>query len=474
MTAADLNEFPIGKRVAHVMYGEGTVTEHEPDKGVLRVKFDDDGRVVRLIARYAPLTLPNGQAMTTHTFDATLIEQEVREEVKKQTVRRMVAEALRAAEQGPQRAPDGGFLRELLARPDEPSWRVHGLIPADAGTLVVAARKTGKTTFNLNLARSLLTGEDFLGRFEVEPIEGIVAVLNFEVGGKTFARWANEHGIDPDRLYVENLRGRRNPFRHPEDRAVLAEKLRDHGTEALIVDPFGRAYTGKSQNDPGEVTAWLVALDEFARSEVGARDVILNAHAGWNGERTRGSSSLEDWADVFVTMTRDADDDAQRFIKAEGRDVLLDEDRLDFHAGTRTLSLAGVGSRRQVKDEKKVAELAVLVVRAAREHPGASLRTIESAVKGMDDAPSFRSGDVSKAARFAESKGFLTITRSTNGRSFALTATDPDRSPTDPREHPLTAPTAPYRGAVAVAVGAGADGVLDLGAVRAMKETAPC
>ncbi len=33
--------------------------------------------------------------------------------------------------------------------------------------------------------------------------------------------------------------------------------------------------------------------------------MILTAHAGWVGERTRGSSALEDWPDSIVTMTVD-------------------------------------------------------------------------------------------------------------------------------------------------------------------------
>ncbi len=64
------------------------------------------------------------------------------------------------------------------------------------------------------------------------------------------ARWADEVGIAKDWLYLVNLRGRRNPFGNDDDRQALAGRLREHEVESLIVDPFGRAYTGKSQNDP--------------------------------------------------------------------------------------------------------------------------------------------------------------------------------------------------------------------------------
>lgn len=189
---------------------------------------------------------------------------------------------------------DAGTLGEVLARPPRPANRVEDLIPWNGSTLLAAQRKTGKTTAVLNLSRSLLTGEPFLGRFGVRPISGDVCLLNYEVSGEQLARWAHDVGVDPDRFYLVNLRGRRNPMATAEDREQLASLLRLRGVESLIVDPFGRAFTGVSQNDAGEVGAFLVGLDQFARSDVGALDLVLTAHAGWNGERTRGSSALED------------------------------------------------------------------------------------------------------------------------------------------------------------------------------------
>ena len=66
--------------------------------------------------------------------------------------------------------------------------------------------------------------------------------------------------IPQDQLYLINLRARANRLATEQDRAALAALLRSRGTEAIIYDPFGRAYTGKSQNDPGEVGAWLLNL----------------------------------------------------------------------------------------------------------------------------------------------------------------------------------------------------------------------
>ena len=63
------------------------------------------------------------------------------------------------------------------------------------------------------------------------------------------------------------------------------------------------------------------------------RELVTTVHAGWDGERTRGSTALEDWPDSIVTVTRDPET-GERFLRAEGRDVDLDEDRLDFDLET--------------------------------------------------------------------------------------------------------------------------------------------
>jgi len=328
-------------------------------------------------------------------------------EVRAQRIRKHAA-AVVAAELAGQAPPfDADLLVDVLARPQEPPHRVDGLIPSQAGTLVVAQRKTGKTTLELNLARSLLLGEDFLGRFPVRRVTGRVAVLNYEVSAGQLARWADEAGVPTDRLYLVNLRGRRNPLGNAEDRDQLAEQLRQHEVESLIVDPFGRAFVGKSQNDSGEVGAWLASLDRWARGDCGVQDVILTAHAGWEGERTRGASALEDWADSIVTLVRDKDDEQVRYLRAEGRDVLVEEDRLNFDADSRTLRLAGAGSRKSAAKTRNVDELVEPVVKAVAAAPGITGNKLTQALRSA--GASFNGGDEIKAAKLAVERGRLVI-----------------------------------------------------------------
>jgi AAA domain len=241
--------------------------------------------------------------------------------------------------------------------------------------------RPGKTTFGLNLALALIDGGHFLDRFAVRPIDGNIAVLNYEVTGRQLARWAHEVGVPGDRLLLVNLRGRRNPLGYIEDRERLVDLLRGHSVVVLLVDPFGRAFTGRNQNDASEVTPWLADLDRLADA-AGITELALSTHAGWGGERSGGSSALEDWADSIATMTRDPDDQTTRCLSAFGRDVEVSEDRLAFDAATRTLTLTGAGSRRQGRTERAVAAAENDVLAYVTANPGCSVRNIREGLPG--------------------------------------------------------------------------------------------
>ncbi|WP_043347160.1 ATP-binding protein [Beutenbergia cavernae] len=297
-------------------------------------------------------------------------EAEVEHELRRLRIRKTATERLRIETAERASEPlDVTTLAHQLERPAPARWRIGGLVAADGSTLLSAQRKTGKTTLALNAVRSILEGCPFLGRFDVAPVSGAVAFLNFEVSRDTFNLWASEVGVDASRLLPVHLRGRLNPLVHPEEREQLARSLRERETEVVVVDTFTRAFRGASENDAAEVGRFLTDLDVFVRGEVGATDLILTAHTGWNGERSRGSSALEDWPDSIITLRRDADgDDSTRYFSAFGRDVEVEEDALSFDPRTRALSLTGAGSRRQAKAVREESEHMVTIQRILLSH----------------------------------------------------------------------------------------------------------
>jgi hypothetical protein len=380
---------------------EALVITHRPDQPARQVDPDFLG---------GGATAPAATASAAPSGAVVPIAADVAAELQRLRVRDQAATLLRAekAAATPGEPFDAAWLREVLARPEPPRDRIDGLLPWAGAMVLTAMRKTGKTTLVLNLTRSLLTGEPFLGRFNVRPINGAVGFLNYEVSGAQLARWADDVGVDPDRFYLVNLRGRRNPLSHPDDQAALAADLRAHHVESLIVDPFGRAFAGLSQNDAGEVGTWLANLDRFARTQVGALDLVLTAHAGWTGERTRGSSALEDWGDSLVTVTLGKDEDEDhRYLRAVGRDVDVDEDQLHFDPRTRLLRMSGAGSRRKATADRKITELVPEVLAVVIAEPGISATAITDRLR--DRGVTFQKGTESKAVQNAVTSGALRV-----------------------------------------------------------------
>ena len=331
-----------------------------------------------------------------------LLSEALEQQVRRERVKEILTD--QKARSNGRRTPDVDTLDALLARPASPRFRIQGLLPTNGRMLITAQRKAGKTTLIGNLAKALLTGDDFLGQFPVAPIEGMVAVLNYEVDAPTFAGWMSEVGVPGDRMLVINARGRSNPLSSECDRRVLAQRLTGEGATVLMVDPFGRAFTGRDQNNATEVANFLGNLDQLAE-EAGITEVILTAHAGWGeGDRARGSSALEDWPDVIVTMTREQGG-GTRFIKAEGRDVLVEEDALEYDSLTRHLRLAGMGSRSQVRSARHLEDLVPVVVEVVIDLPGLNTTALGERLKAC--GKHFQRGDVSGAVRLAEERGLI-------------------------------------------------------------------
>ena len=99
-------------------------------------------------------------------------------------------------------------LADLLNEPDDPAiYRIDKLWPRRGKIVLAAQRKAGKTTLIGNLIRSLTSGDPFLsppgpfaladrGGFQVEPVDGTVALLDLELDRGMLRRWLRDQGID--------------------------------------------------------------------------------------------------------------------------------------------------------------------------------------------------------------------------------------------------------------------------------------
>jgi hypothetical protein len=336
---------------------------------------------------------------------------------------------MRVREEARERYRDGGSDQELQAVIDDDfedfadalenaeaiDQRVEGLFTGGGVLLVAAQRKTGKTVFMLNLARSLITGAPLLGTQAVKPIaeDANVGFLNFEMEPKQIAEWfAGVADGDMEvmkRVKPFNLRGKRNLLGSRKGRAMLADAIRKRNCEVLLVDTFGAAFDGEDQNSAGETRRWLDELLRWAREDAGVKELVLTAHSGWSGNRARGSSALEDWPDDIIYLAADDADDpsSPRSIRARGRSANLEKHVVLFDEGTHILTLGDpvttgttggavqTGSDGSIVIDTGAEAAAEDAVREALTEASQPLRTNELVVAAMQ-SPTGRQAGVSR------------------------------------------------------------------------------
>ncbi|MCC7032737.1 MAG: AAA family ATPase [Acidobacteria bacterium] len=322
-----------------------------PKKDDPEVMVDCSGRL-ELVSEYEARRL---EPKILERLDFLKSDQEAKDRIRRQ---------LRGAVE----IADGTELSDFLSEPDpEEEWLVHGLQQTGHRVIVVAQQKAGKTTLIANLTRCLLDGGAFLGRFPVAPIPfgQRVAIIDLEMPRKQLRRWIRKLTIQRQErcLKVWTLRDEVQTFNllDPDIYQVWVRLLRNAKIRYLILDCLAPALSamGLKENNDDVSTFFLV----FGRlmKDAGISEWAIAVHAGYGeGGHARGASRLGDHCDVqwFLLKApkprRKSSDEAEeederRFFRAEGRDVLVPEQALDFAQETNTLTLSGGGSRVQVQ-----------------------------------------------------------------------------------------------------------------------------
>lgn len=225
----------------------------------------------------------------------------------------------------PPALPLSDFLQKELS-PE--LYLIDGLVPVNGTVTVVAAKKTGKSTFVYNLMHSLLTAEPLLGIFPVTEFEGKIGYVNYELTEEQAQDWFRRSPIGTtDRIVVWNLRGKPNPFRTDEALGDFATEVKSLGVRVLILDPFSSAFRGGKTLDNDEVKEFWLRTDAF-KDESGVQELIVPVHAGRDESRSRGASALDDHPDAILHLNKQKD--GTRTFHAFGRDVEVEEGELEF------------------------------------------------------------------------------------------------------------------------------------------------
>lgn len=265
------------------------------------------------------------------------MRERAREYIEEQTVR---------AEWTPPDDEDDFSLRLLNPEPAM-KYAIEDVLPVNGNAMIFAQYKTGKTTFVLEVVRSLVDRSPFLGTFGVNT-EGNVALWNYELAGDMMDSWLRDVEFEhPERLRLLNLRGKRIPMHTKPGQKWVIKWLRDRNIRTWIIDPAVRAMIGwGDENDNNAVTLFTDMLDEI-KDKAGVSELIIAHHTGraiqeQGEERARGATRWDDWPDSRWILTKINGGDT-RFIRMLGRGKDLPERALSYEAEHRRLTLVGGG-----------------------------------------------------------------------------------------------------------------------------------
>jgi len=169
-----------------------------------------------------------------------------------------------------------------------------------------------------------------------------VVIFNYEVEPRQYRQWMREVGIiNTDRVKLVHLRGLRMPMTSEFVQERVVDILKGFNAQTWIVDPLARAFVGSGdENSNSDMGTFLDTLDVI-KYEAAVDNLIVAAHTGRASEsgieRARGASRFDDWADVRWLLTRN--DEGQRFLKAHGRDVDMEQHVLSYDQHSRHLTV---------------------------------------------------------------------------------------------------------------------------------------
>ncbi|KRD19799.1 hypothetical protein ASE48_22510 [Mycobacterium sp. Root265] len=276
--------------------------------------------------------------------------------------------------------PSVSLAEELAGDLPEVDWIVRDLAPSGV-VQVNAAAKSGKTTLALNLVQSLVTGDPFLGRFDVNfgTLEQ-VGYFNMELGKRQMLQWCADLNLPEDagkRVWFYHAREHgfgAMDLSNPQAVEWIIKWLVDHGITYAVWDPLSKLFNPGSWGG-GDINAaynafWVV-LETIMR-EAKLRGMFIAHHTGFSeeaGDRARGASAMMDCPDVNIAFRLGTDSNGQpdrrgpRHFKAVGRDVDVADFEVGYTVATRTLSATGRANRTDLEAEREALRARDVVAR---------------------------------------------------------------------------------------------------------------
>ena len=206
---------------------------------------------------------------------------------------------------------------DFLAKPIEPPAElIEGILHKGSKLAFGGSSKSFKTWSLLDLAISVATGADWLGR---RTAQGKVLFLNFEIQPHAWQRRiaavASAKGVEikPGQIILWNLRGHAADFRQIVPRII--ERARRENFALNVLDPIYKLYGNTDENSAGNVALLLNALERLATETgaaiaFGAHFAKGNASAKEAIDRISGSGVFARDPDSLLIFTKHETDDA--------------------------------------------------------------------------------------------------------------------------------------------------------------------
>jgi hypothetical protein len=200
---------------------------------------------------------------------------------------------------------------ESFDRIERPTWLIESLWSAEGVGVIGGAPKCCKTWLSLDLAVSVASGTDALGRFHVDvpgPVlvygaEDAPVALRDRIETITRARGVGLGKLDLGLIVTDSLR-----LDVERDRARLRATLDERRPRLLLLDPLVRLHR-IDENSAGEISALLGELRALQRAYKLA--IVLVHHVrkngaprGQDGQSLRGSGDLHAWGDSNLYLRR--------------------------------------------------------------------------------------------------------------------------------------------------------------------------
>ena len=221
----------------------------------------------------------------------------------------------------------------------------HGgiILDRDGKMIIAGPPGVGKSNLALDLARALVSGKRWLGRFPI-PKQGCrVLYVDLEMGGRSLQRRLRKLKIQGAAL--SSLHIFRFPYLRVEEEAGytgLHNALRDCRPDVVIIDPFRNVH-GLDENNSNEMAAVLSRFNQLM-ADFGCAFVLVHhsrkgekGKAERNQDALRGSTALTAWATSTLVLNPTTEPGRLQADMAKARDaeeyiapLYLDFDRPTF------------------------------------------------------------------------------------------------------------------------------------------------